>query len=109
MLVLWIGRVKLKVRDAVRNCILLVDHFLPTVLALSSAIDPIAACTVAFGSQARAMKNLSLMLKPAPITTKNDIMTRTDREQARIAQPYPTVEGSSLLSCNKLGNAFEVI
>mmetsp|Transcript_148586 Transcript_148586/g.274204 ORF Transcript_148586/g.274204 Transcript_148586/m.274204 type:complete len:208 (-) Transcript_148586:810-1433(-) len=69
-----------------------------SVFASSRATAPMAACTVAFGIQANAVKRRSCMRSPLQPTAKNVTMQRTVMLQASMSKPKPTIRASSSLT-----------
>ena len=65
------------------------------LVAASKATPPMAACTVALGSQASATNSRSLVVRPPPRTQKKETTTRTERPTTSTRRPYPMVAGSS--------------
>lgn len=61
-------------------------------LAISSACDPIAACTVAFGNHANGIKIFSFLFNPKPKTDTKDATTLKARPITRTANPNPEYE-----------------
>mmetsp|Transcript_71972 Transcript_71972/g.208509 ORF Transcript_71972/g.208509 Transcript_71972/m.208509 type:complete len:210 (+) Transcript_71972:390-1019(+) len=68
----------------------------PSSAASSRAMPPIAACTVAFGSHARAAKSRSCQRRPRPPTAAKAMQLRTPRLQNNITRPRPTTRGSNV-------------
>lgn len=55
-------------------------------------------CTVAFGSQAIAINNLSHTVNEAPITTTNEVATLRVSPTISASKPHPTVLGSMAMT-----------
>mmetsp|Transcript_1387 Transcript_1387/g.3752 ORF Transcript_1387/g.3752 Transcript_1387/m.3752 type:complete len:218 (+) Transcript_1387:192-845(+) len=62
-----------------------------SLVASSRAIAPTAACTVAFGIHANAVKSRSCHRKPFPITARYVTKQRTTKLHASMHTPYATV------------------